>query len=110
MTLYITQGNFSQTAIAGMISKPDDREPAVRKLIEAAGGKLLHYYFTFGRYDFLLVSEGGDHQKMMASLAVAAGGGGVSSLNTTVAMTSADAKSAFENAHKIQATYRPPGK
>ena len=40
-----------------MLSAPEDREPAVRKLIEGAGGKLVNFYFTTGDADFLLFAE-----------------------------------------------------
>jgi hypothetical protein len=32
--------------VKALIGAPDDREPAVRKLIEGAGGKVISYYVT----------------------------------------------------------------
>jgi uncharacterized protein with GYD domain len=57
MTTYIVQGRYSPEAIKGMMAKPEDRAAAVAKLFEAAGGKLISYYLTFGEYDFLCVAE-----------------------------------------------------
>ena len=60
MPIFISQGRYSQDAIRGMVKTPEDRAEAVSKLIEAAGGRLLSYYVTFGEYDWLLVTEAPD--------------------------------------------------
>jgi hypothetical protein len=39
-----------------LLAAPEDREPVVRKLIEA-GGKMVNFYFTTGDHDFLLITE-----------------------------------------------------
>ncbi|MEQ8966267.1 MAG: GYD domain-containing protein [Azospirillaceae bacterium] len=109
MTIYITQGRFSQKAIEGFVAKPEDRRDAVAKLMEAAGGRLIDYYVTFGDYDFLIISEGHDNKDVVASLLTAAASGTVSELKTTVAMTTADAKSAMEKAKSIAGSFRAPG-
>ncbi len=85
MTIYITQGRYTREAITGMINKPEDRAIAVAALAEAAGGKLLDYYVTFGEYDFLVVMESNKKETdVMASLFAAASAGGVTDLTTTV--------------------------
>ena len=48
MPIFISQGRYSQAAMQGMVKAPEDRTGPVTKLIEAAGGKLLSYYVTFG--------------------------------------------------------------
>ena len=57
MPIFVTQGRYSRDAIKGMLAKPEDRMEAASKLAQAAGGKLLAYYVTFGEYDWLVVSE-----------------------------------------------------
>lgn len=109
MPIFITQGRYSRDAVKGMIANPEDRAEAVSKLFGALGGKLLAYYVTFGEHDWLIVSEFPDHQSVSAALLVAAAGGGVSDLKTTVAMTTAEAKSIFAAAGKASAAYRVPG-
>jgi uncharacterized protein with GYD domain len=39
------------------MAKPEDRHAYISRLCEQAGGKLLSFYFTLGRYDFLLVMD-----------------------------------------------------
>ncbi len=108
--IFITQGNFTREAMAGMVAKPEDRATTVAKLAKQAGGKLLAYYVTFGEYDFLTVMEGPDPQSMAQVSIIAGSTGGVSNLKTTVAMTSADAKKCFEAAGGIAKSFRPAGK
>ena len=57
MIRLVTRGKFTQDYAKGLLAAPEDREPAVRKVVEGAGGKLVNFYFTTGDTDFLLVSE-----------------------------------------------------
>ena len=57
MPIYITQGHYTREAISGMVAAPEDRSKALKKLVEAAGGKLIAWYLTFGEYDFIAISE-----------------------------------------------------
>jgi uncharacterized protein with GYD domain len=108
MPIFITQGRFTQDAIKGMLAKPEDRGEAVGQLFAKSGGKLLSYYLTFGDYDFLIVSEG-PYEGVATSVIIAAAGGGVTDLKTTLAMTSAEMKTAFAKAAPIAASFRPAG-
>jgi uncharacterized protein with GYD domain len=101
MPIFITQGRYTQSAITGMIASPEDRAEAVAKIITAAGGKLHSYFMTFGEYDFLTIADAPDEKAMLAALAVAAGGGGVTDLKTTIAVNSADMKEALEKAKSL---------
>jgi uncharacterized protein with GYD domain len=108
--IYITQGRFSAEAMASLLKKPEDREAAVRKLVEASGAKMLGYYMTFGEYDFLIISEGDvGLDAYGAALVVAGASGAVSDLKSTVGMTTAQAKTMFEKAGQLTAGYSPPG-
>jgi uncharacterized protein with GYD domain len=110
MPLFITRGNYTRDAIAGMTAKPEDRSEAVGKLIAAAGGKLHGLYMTFGEYDFLLISEAPSEKEVLAALIVAGGSGGVTNLNTTLAVSAADAKNAFAKASSLAAQFRAAGR
>lgn len=108
MPIFITQGRFTQDAVKGMLAKPEDRAEAVSQLFAKAGGKLLSYYLTFGDYDFLVISEG-PYEGVATSVIVAAAGGGVTDLKTTLAMTSAEMKAAFAKAGPVAASFRAAG-
>jgi uncharacterized protein with GYD domain len=108
MALFITQGRFTQDAMRGMIAKPEDRAESVAQLFASGGGKLLAYYMTFGEYDFLIVSEGPIDGAATVAV-VAAASGGVKDLKTTLALSSADMKAAFDKAGAIAAKFKSAG-
>lgn len=67
-------------------------------------------YITFGEYDFLVIAEGGTNlTDFAAGLLAAAAGGGVTDLRSTVAMTSAEPKTAFEKAGSIASGFKTAG-
>lgn len=109
MPIFISQGRYSREAMRGMLNAPEDRSEQVRTLIEAAGGKLLSYYVTFGEYDWLLVVEAEDDRAVAAAVIVAAAGGGVSDIKTSLAMTGAEAKEAFAKAGGLAKGFRSAG-
>jgi uncharacterized protein with GYD domain len=109
MPIFISQGRYSREAIKGLVAKPEDRGELVTKVIEAAGGKLLAYYVTFGEYDWLTVSEFPDHQGISTVMLAAAAGGGITDMKTTLAMTGAEAKAIFAATGKVTSVYRAPG-
>ena len=109
MSTYIVQGRWTPNAIKGMLAHPEDQAGALKKLYDATGGKLISYYITFGEYDFLIVAESPNEKAVLSGLIVAAAGGAVTNLKTTLAVTTAEAKEAFEAAKGLIPTYKPPG-
>ncbi len=110
MAIYITQGNYTESAIKGMIQNPEDRAPAVAALMETVGARMLSYYVTQGEYDFLVVTEGDDTQTdFLSALMVAGATGGVHNLKTTRAYTTQEAKAAMEKAGQIASGFKAAG-
>jgi uncharacterized protein with GYD domain len=109
MAIFITQGRFTREYIKGGLTKPEDRQAAISRLCEQAGGKLLHLYFTLGHHDFTVISEMPDAQAASVISLVAAAGGGIENTVTTQAFTTAEAKALFERAGKIAGSYKPMG-
>jgi uncharacterized protein with GYD domain len=109
MAIFITQGRFTREYLKSGLAKPEDRQAAISRLCEQAGGKLLHLYFTLGEYDFALISEMPDAQAASMISLVAAAGGGIENTATTQAFTTAEAKALFERAGKIAGSYKPMG-
>src|SRR5262249_768144 len=71
MPRLISRGRFTQEYAKRLVGAPEDREPAVRKLVEASGGKLLNLYFTTGDADFVIIAEG-ETEAIIATLMAAA--------------------------------------
>ena len=110
MPIYITRGCFTSKAIKGMLDKPEDREEAVAKLFKSVGGKLMAWYLTFGRHDWLAIGEFPDEKAAASAILAAAGGGSLSDLETTVAMTSKEAAATFKSAGKAAKKFRSAGR
>jgi uncharacterized protein with GYD domain len=110
MIRLVSRGCFTHNYAKGLVSAPEDREPAVRKLIEGAGGKLLNFYFTTGDTDFMVISEANDAESIIASLLAAVASGSISDVKTARAWTGAEFKAIAEKASKAAGNYRAPGK
>jgi uncharacterized protein with GYD domain len=108
--IIITQGRYTSDAISGMIERPEDRATEARRLIEAAGGKFIASYFTFGEFDFLVICEFDDIRAVTPALIAVAAGGAVSGLRTTVALNWSDGKTAFEKARDMGKSFRSAGR
>jgi len=110
MIRLVTRGRFTHDYAKGLVAAPEDREPAVRKLIEGAGGKLVSFYFTTGDSDFLLISEANEAESIIAALLATEASGTISSVTTARAWTGAEFKAVAEKASKAASHYRAPGK
>jgi uncharacterized protein with GYD domain len=53
---YIILGKYTHQGIAKIKEGPA-RIEAARKAMEAAGGKMVAWYLTMGRYDFVVISQ-----------------------------------------------------
>jgi uncharacterized protein with GYD domain len=93
-----------------MLAKPENREEAVAKLFQSVGGKLIGWYLTFGHHDWLTIGEFPDEKAAASAILAAAGGGSLSDIETTVAMTAKDATATFESAGKVAKEFRSAGR
>ena len=110
MTRLITRGCFTQDYAKALVASPEDREPAVRKLVEAAGAKLLNFYFTTGETDWMVIAEFADGADLIPALLVVSASGAVSNVKTVRAYTGAEFKAAQGKAGKIASSYKSPAK
>jgi uncharacterized protein with GYD domain len=110
MTIYISRGRFTSDAIKGMLTKPENREEAVVKLFSSVGGKLIGWYLTFGRHDWLAIGEFPNEKAAASAVLAASAGGSLSDIETTVAMTASDAVATFASAGKAAKDFRSAGR
>ncbi len=110
MIRLITRGRFTQDYAKGLIAAPEDREPAVRKLVEAGGGKLLSFYFTTGGSHFVLIAEANDAESIIAGTMAAAAAGTISDVITVRAWTGAEFKTVAQKASKAAAVVPAPAR
>jgi uncharacterized protein with GYD domain len=109
MPVFVSLGRYSESAIKGMLAKPEDRSAAVAKLVEVAGGKLLAFYMLFGEHDWMAIHEAPSGKEAAAAMLAAAGAGAIVNSRTMLAMTGAEAKAAFEAGQAVGTGYRTPG-
>ena len=74
METYIVLANYTQQGVASIKDAPT-RINEGRQAIEAAGGKLVGWYLTMGRYDVVFIVEVPD-SKIAATLLLTLGGQG----------------------------------
>ena len=89
MSTYVVLSNWTDQGIRKVKESPQ-RLDATRKAIEAAGGKLVGFYLTMGKYDEVLVVEGPDDDKVAATMALSAGKEGYVRTETLKAFTEAE--------------------
>jgi uncharacterized protein with GYD domain len=105
---YLYQIAYSPAAMKALVANPSDRQAAAAKLIDAAGGKLHHLFFAFGKYDVVALIEAPDDKTMAAGAMAVAAAGTVSAAATTKLFTSEEAMEAMAAAGKAAAAYKAP--
>jgi uncharacterized protein with GYD domain len=75
MPSYIVLGSWTQKGIENIKQSPTRLDTA-KKVFEVQGGKMLGFYMTMGRYDFVVLSEfPNDESAAKAALTLGAAGG-----------------------------------
>ncbi|HEU5272756.1 MAG TPA: GYD domain-containing protein [Xanthobacteraceae bacterium] len=110
MPIYISRGRFTPDAVKGMLNKPENREDAVAQLFRSTGGRLMGWYLTFGRHDWLAIGEFPDEKAAACAIIAAAAGGSLSDIETTVAMTAQQAAETFRAAGTAAKDFRSAGR
>ena len=107
MPVYLSKFSYTPETWAKMIAKPEDRGKAAQAYVESVGGKLHGFWYAFGDHDGYTLWEAPDNVSMAAVALAIAGGGALSSLQTTVLLTIDETIAALGKAEQIK--YRPPG-
>ena len=107
MPLYLTRFSYTPETWARLIGNPEDRREAAQSYIESVGGKLHGFWYAFGPHDGYTLWEAPDNESMAAVALAIAGGGALSSFETTVLMTVDETMDALRRAEQVR--YRAPG-
>jgi uncharacterized protein with GYD domain len=105
MAKYMFQASYSVEGARGLMREGGSaRRDAIARGMEALGGKLEAFYYTFGKDDVVVIAEVPDDVTAAAfSLTVAASG--AAAVKTTVLLTPEE----IDAATKMSVSYRPPG-
>jgi len=106
MSLFLIQGSYTPQAWATLAKNPEDREQAIRGLVERAGGKFHNLYYCFGEHDVVGIFEAPDAATAAALSIAVTSAGHLKSVQTTVLMTMKEAMEAMRKAGKL--SYQPP--
>lgn len=106
MPFFMHQWVYKDKEVHAMVSSPQDRSEVVRLATEAFGGTLHQFFFSFGEYDGVAISEFPDNETATACLMSIIGQGGLKDIVTTVLMTPEESESAMTRAHDVLSPYR----
>ena len=95
METYVILGRYTQQGVAKIKEGPA-RVEAIRKAMEKVGGKMVAWYLTMGRYDFVVICESPTVKAGVAVL-LATGAQGNVSTETLHALTEAEFKSVISS-------------
>jgi len=106
MPLYLTKFSYTPETWARLTRTPEDRRKAAQEYIESVGGTLHGFWYAFGAYDGYNLWEAPDNVSMAAVALAIAGGGALSSCETTVLLTVDETLDALRKAEQVG--YRAP--
>ena len=107
MAKFYAMGNYTAKAFEGFIKDPNsDRSKAAKAAGDAVGAKMISYDALRGSFDFIVVFEGSFEQAAGVKLATEATGA-LTNINICEAI---NISGPANQAVKIAAKYRPPGK
>jgi len=108
MPYYLFQWKYKDPAIQAMIETPQDRSAELRKAVEAFGGRMHQFFFSFGEYDGLSIVEFTNNAACASCAAFLIGAGANTSLQMTALLTANEGEAAMLRASSVQSRYRPP--
>jgi len=71
MTIYVMLGQLKSAAFA-KFDGLEERDQKARKVVESLGGKMISLYYTFGRYDFIVILDMPTKESLTRFLAIVA--------------------------------------
>ncbi len=108
MAHFLFQWTYTNPAVQAMLDKPQDRVGELIKAVEAFGGEVHQFFFSFGAYDGLAIVEFPDHESCAACSLTLSGAGANSALTTTVLLSPEEGSRAMEKARQTRTGYQPP--
>ena len=109
MALYYFTADYSGEAFSGMVNRPQDREAAARKLIEAVGMKLHNFYFCINTGQIIGMIEGTGSQMSTLDMVIMASGA-FTCVEAKEVISAPEMTSCMDAANKVMSTYKAPNK
>jgi len=71
MTIYISLGNLKSGSFENF-GTIEEKDKKAKQIIESMGGKMLSMYYTFGRYDFVVIIDMPSKENLVKFLSIVA--------------------------------------
>jgi len=108
MAIYMWQGAYTRKrGPLGSRTRKNRIETAARPACEAAGGRLIGGWYSFGEYDVVIVADVPNNQSMSAVAMAVGSGGHLKASKTTVLMTGTEGVEAMRQAGSVAAAFTP---
>ena len=107
MPLYMVEVGYTPEAWAGLVKSPENREEAVRKMLEEAGCKLHNLWYAFGETDAFALIEAPDNTTAGGIAIAITSSGAFRKFDTHVLMTQGELLEALDRAGEF--AYAAPG-
>jgi len=107
MPSYLVQVSYTQSALSAMVQHPENRAEAIRKPIENLGGKAGSFWFSFGDYDVVVITEMPNNVSAAAFALAIGAGGACKNVKTTPLLSAEEAMEAMKSA--ATCGYKPVG-
>jgi uncharacterized protein with GYD domain len=104
MPLYLTRTTYTSETWAAMVERPVDRRAAIHEMAESIGGRLVELWYAFGEHDAYALIEAPGHVEVASALALVAGSGAFSRVETTQLMTVDEMLDALGRAREVRFT------
>ncbi|HMO00590.1 MAG TPA: GYD domain-containing protein [Miltoncostaeaceae bacterium] len=109
MPTFLARFTYEKAAWRDMVRHPEDREVAARAVIDAAGGRLVAFYWMLGDHDGLAIYEAPDAAAAAAVTVAILASGRIADVRTNALLTSTDTVDALGRARDVARAYQPPG-
>ena len=108
MAIYMIQFAYTAEAWATLVKNPQDRSAAAREALQQLGGRLVGFYYCFGEYDGVALTEAPDDSAALAGAIALAAPGHLKAIKTTKLFTVEEAMEAMRKAGSL--AFQAPSK
>jgi uncharacterized protein with GYD domain len=108
MALYMVQFAYTAEAWATLVKNPQDRSVAGREAVQKLGGRLVGFYYCFGEYDGVAITEAPDDSAALAGAMALVAPGHLKAIKTTKLFTVEESMEAMRKAGSLM--YQGPAR
>ncbi len=101
MALYMIQFAYTAEAWATLAKNPQDRSIAGREAVQKLGGRLVGFYYCFGEYDGVVITEAPDDSAALAGAIGLVAPGHLKAIKTTKLFTVEETMEAMRKAGSL---------